>query len=92
MKLRTIMSGLILLALTVNLISCNEQSAKKYSYKIGGTRIAELTSPPHVPVPDHKRTHALKQTVNLEIIEHVEEIAEGVDYTFWKFYQDNGRR
>ncbi len=67
------------------ILACQENKTQNYSFEIGGTRDATLTAPPHVPTTDLNRTHALKQTVHLEIIEHVREIAEGVDYTFWTF-------
>lgn len=45
---------------------------------------AILTSPPEVP-PVIKRTSPAKVVVELEVIEKVMKIAEGVDYTFWTF-------
>lgn len=49
-----------------------------------GEEHAVLTSPPMVP-PPITRDHATKLIVDLEVEEHVGEIADGVDYTFWTF-------
>ncbi len=45
---------------------------------------AVLTSPPLVP-PATGRDHPAKVVVELEVIEKVMPISEGVDYTFWTF-------
>ncbi len=45
---------------------------------------AQLTEPPKVP-PVITRTSAAKVIVELEIIEKVMQLADGVDYTFWTF-------
>ncbi len=45
---------------------------------------AVLTAPPLVP-PPITRSHAAKVVVELEVVEKVMPIAEGVDYTFWTF-------
>jgi nitrite reductase (NO-forming) len=45
---------------------------------------AVLTVPPLVP-PPITRDHAAKVIVELEVIEKVMRIADGVDYTFWTF-------
>ncbi|MCC6846963.1 MAG: nitrite reductase, copper-containing [Deltaproteobacteria bacterium] len=45
---------------------------------------AVLTSPPNVP-PPIKRTTPAKVVVELEVVEHVGPIADGVEYTFWTF-------
>ena len=52
--------------------------------KIEGEEIAVLTDAPNVP-PPITRKHATKVIVNLEVIEHVQRLADGVDYTFWTF-------
>ena len=46
--------------------------------------IAVLTTAPHVPPPIGRR-HEAKVIVNLEVIEVVKRLADGVDYTFWTF-------
>ena len=48
------------------------------------TEKAVLTSPPNVPPPITRTTPA-KVVVDLEVIEKVGQIADGVDYTFWTF-------
>lgn len=50
----------------------------------GGTINAVLTAPPHVPPPINRDKPA-KLVVELEVIEQVMEISEGVQYTFWTF-------
>jgi nitrite reductase (NO-forming) len=45
---------------------------------------AILTSPPEVP-PPITRSSPAKVTVELEVVEKVMRIADGVDYTFWTF-------
>ncbi|MEO6245116.1 MAG: copper-containing nitrite reductase [Opitutaceae bacterium] len=45
---------------------------------------AILTEAPHVPPPITRR-HSAKVIVNLEVIEVVKRLADGVDYTFWTY-------
>ncbi|MCO4746958.1 MAG: nitrite reductase, copper-containing [Proteobacteria bacterium] len=45
---------------------------------------AELTNAPNVPAPTN-RTAPAKVVVELEVVEKVMPISEGVDYTFWTF-------
>ena len=45
---------------------------------------AQLTSPPLVP-PAITRTTPAKVIVELEVIEKVMQLADGVDYMFWTF-------
>ncbi|PIR25870.1 MAG: nitrite reductase, copper-containing [Deltaproteobacteria bacterium CG_4_10_14_0_2_um_filter_43_8] len=52
--------------------------------KIKGEEVATLTAPPNVP-PAITRKHATKVLVDLEVIEHVQKMTDGVDYTFWTF-------
>jgi nitrite reductase (NO-forming) len=49
-----------------------------------GEEQAVLTSPPNVPAPI-TRHHATKLIVDLEVVEFIGPIADGVDYTFWTF-------
>ena len=49
-----------------------------------GRESASLTAPPVVPAPI-TRTHATKVIVNLNVIEKVMRLADGVTYTFWTF-------
>lgn len=51
---------------------------------IQGEEVAVLTEAPNVP-PPITRTHATKVIVNLEVLEVVKRLADGVDYTFWTF-------
>lgn len=51
---------------------------------IKGEEIATLTMAPNVP-PPITRKHATKVIVELETIEKVMRLADGVDYTFWTF-------
>ena len=51
---------------------------------IKGEEIAVLTTAPNVP-PPITRKHATKVIVELETIEKVMRLADGVDYTFWTF-------
>lgn len=83
------MKKLYLFAAVVLLAGCskvpNNFEPKALSEnQIKGEEVAVLTAPPHVP-PPITRNHPTKLIVNLEVIEHVAEIADGVDYTFWTF-------
>lgn len=48
---------------------------------------AVLTNAPHVP-PPITRKHSAKVVVEMEVLEQVKEISEGVQYTFWTFGGD----
>lgn len=50
----------------------------------GTTEVLEMPAPPFVPTPVGDRA-AKKIIVNLEIIEKVGELANGVEYNFWTF-------
>jgi hypothetical protein len=52
--------------------------------EVKGTELATLTSPPDVP-PAITRDHATKVRVELEVVEKVMKLAEGVEYEFWTF-------
>lgn len=78
----------ILLLVAFSVFSCksnnenhNNSSALE---KIEGEENAVLTEAPNVP-PPITRKHATKVIVKLEVVEHVQRLAEGVDYTFWTF-------
>ena len=49
-----------------------------------GTEVAQLTSPPNVPAPI-TRKHATTVKVELEVVEKVGQLANGVEYEFWTF-------
>lgn len=51
----------------------------------GAMRNAELTLPPKVPPAEAGDRAPIKWKVNLEIIEQVGKMADGVEYTFWTF-------
>lgn len=50
----------------------------------GTTEVLEMPAPPYVPAPVGDRA-AKKVVVNLEIVEKVGELANGVEYNFWTF-------
>lgn len=49
-----------------------------------GAETAQLTYAPEVP-PAITRSHATRVTVDMEVLEVVKELADGVHYTFWTF-------
>ena len=52
--------------------------------EIRGEEVAVITSAPNVP-PAITRKHATKVIVNLETVEKVMRLADGVEYTYWTF-------
>src|SRR5699024_3524021 len=52
--------------------------------EIQGEEEAVLTLPPNVP-PPIDRDHATNLVVNLEVVEEVQELADGVKYMMWTF-------
>jgi nitrite reductase (NO-forming) len=52
--------------------------------EVKGTELARLTSPPNVP-PAITRGYATKVRVELEVVEKVMKLADGVEYEFWTF-------
>ncbi|MBN8246892.1 MAG: nitrite reductase, copper-containing [Verrucomicrobia bacterium] len=58
--------------------------AKGVDLSVRGEERAILTSAPEVP-PPITRKHATKVVVELEVIEVVKPIADGVEYLFWTF-------
>ncbi len=74
---------------TTFLFSCvNDQSAKTYQntldIPVNQEMIAELTAPPHVPIPVGNRK-AKKLIVDMEILELEGEMVSGVKYMYWTF-------
>ncbi|MGM0580982.1 MAG: copper-containing nitrite reductase [Bacteroidota bacterium] len=57
---------------------------KNEDIKVVGAMKAELTAPPNVPKPIGKRT-AKKLIVDMEIVEEVAEMDDGVEYVYWTF-------
>lgn len=71
------------------LTSCGDNDSKKVALdastiSIQGTMKAELTAPPFVPAPVGDRP-AKKLLVNMEILEEVGEMVDGVEYVYWTF-------
>ncbi|MEO6904343.1 MAG: copper-containing nitrite reductase, partial [Bacteroidia bacterium] len=71
-------------------VGCNNTTETKKvqedatTIKVVGESIAELTSPPFVPKPVGNR-EATKLIVNMEIIEKVDTMTDGVTYVYWTF-------
>ncbi len=71
-------------------VGCNNTAETKKAHvdattiKVAGESIAELTSPPFVPKPVGDR-EATKLVVNMEIIEKVDTMTDGVTYVYWTF-------
>ncbi len=61
-----------------------ENIIKAENIKIKGEMKADLTSPPNVPAPIGDRT-AKKLIVDMEILEEVGEMTNGVSYVYWTF-------
>ncbi len=83
--------GLLLLAATTLVTSCNSDSKGDSSAMkdpaeivIKGTMEAELTAPPNVPAPVGNR-RAKKLLVNMEILEKEGTMTDGVKYMYWTF-------
>ena len=51
---------------------------------IQGTEIARVASAPNVP-PPITRKHATRVILNVEVREHVQTLADGVQYLYWSF-------
>lgn len=72
------------------LTSCDKPSGKgndpddATSIKVSGEMKAELTAPPLVPAPIGNRG-AMKVIIEMEILEKVGEMANGVNYVYWTF-------
>src|SRR5687768_6413011 len=84
--------SVLLIALATSAIAAEEISnapltdptAKILNAGTTGEEKAVLTAAPNVP-PPIKRKHATKVIVDLEVIEVVKRMADGVDYLFWTF-------
>ncbi len=76
----------LLLTVAILLSNCtsSDKTTSNSKEKVGEEYTAELTDAPHVPPPtDYKSPRKVK--VELEIVEHVMQLADGVDYNFWTF-------
>ncbi|NLT72291.1 MAG: nitrite reductase, copper-containing [Verrucomicrobiaceae bacterium] len=60
------------------------RSTRQPDKPVTGQEVAILTDAPHVP-PPLTRDHPTKVKIELECIEVVKRLADGVDYTFWTF-------
>ncbi len=80
--------GIIMTAGMGFLVGCGGEShSDEYdaeSIEVSGEIRAELTSPPQVPTPIGSRP-AKKVIVDMEILEHEAEMANGVSYIYWTF-------
>lgn len=77
-----------LLVVTIAVLAINacseEENFNPEQAEIVGEQEAKLTLPPEVP-PPIDRDHATKLTVNLEVVEKVMRLSDGVEYTMWTF-------
>jgi nitrite reductase (NO-forming) len=83
-------------ALAVGLVACQAgrtatgdaagvpASDELYLPEIRGEEVAVVTTAPEVP-PAITRDYATRVVVNMETVEVVKELADGVEYTFWTF-------
>jgi nitrite reductase (NO-forming) len=90
-NLKTVFNGMGLVLIASLLVtSCADNSSNTKSaiaaadIAIKGTMKAELTAPPYVPAPVGDRP-AKKLIVDMEILEEVGEMADGVQYVYWTF-------
>ncbi len=81
----------MLIASFVLVVSCGDNASKDSvvmqdpaTIVIKGTMEAELTAPPFVPAPVGDRP-AKKLIVNMEILEEVGTMTDGVEYVYWTF-------
>lgn len=88
---RGLFSLFLLGVVSFSFFSCSEGSqkdnlkkVKAEDIKVVGEKKAELTSPPHVP-PSTANREATRLEVDLEILEEVGEMTNGVEYTYWTF-------
>jgi nitrite reductase (NO-forming) len=63
---------------------CSRASEPAATETVQGEEVAVLTDAPNVP-PPITRTHPTKIIVNLEVLEVVKPLSDGVNYTFWTF-------
>lgn len=80
---KTMESILVVMLFSTLIISCSNQK-DSMEIDVTGSRIAQLTSPPLVPFPVENRA-ATKLIVNMEIIEKVGTMTDGVTYVYWTF-------
>lgn len=64
--------------------SLSDVIPEAYTPEVSGEEVATLTAPPNVPAPI-TRTHPTKVKVELEVVEKVMKMADGVEYEYWTF-------
>ena len=74
----------LVLVFVSTIVSCKSDEENSTDIEISSKIQAVLTSPPNVPEPVGARK-AAKLVVDMEIIEKVGEIANGVQYMYWTF-------
>ncbi|MGO3689017.1 MAG: copper-containing nitrite reductase [Psychroflexus halocasei] len=83
-------SSLLLLCATAIVSCADNKNSKDEAYvnpkkiKVDGRMDAELTAPPHVP-PSTRDRAAKRLTVDMEILEEVGTMTDGVEYVYWTF-------
>src|SRR5690606_14312216 len=76
--------GLLFFLMSIAVISCKKKAETNYDEKISGHYSATLTDAPEVPAsPGYDGPKKVK--VELEVIERVMRLADGVEYNFWTF-------
>jgi nitrite reductase (NO-forming) len=85
-SLKAAMSLMVILGLITSCGKKAQDNSNTFTAAIPvtGELIAELTSPPNVPAPVGDRG-AQKLIVNMEILEEVGEMTDGVEYVYWTF-------
>jgi nitrite reductase (NO-forming) len=71
-------------AMAAMVSGCGRADEPAANQAVQGQEQAVLADAPNVP-PPITRTHPTKVIVNLEVLEVVKRLADGVDYTFWTF-------
>ena len=84
-----LLKGILLSFLVIVTLACNsDKKEKSYSnpadIKVGMEMNAKLTAPPHVPTPTARRS-AKRLIVDMEILEEVGTMTDGVEYVYWTF-------
>lgn len=75
------------LGILISLVGCGgdrEKAENSIGIEVTGKITAQLTSPPHVPDPIGSRP-AKQVIVDMEILEQVGQMADGVSYVYWTF-------